>query len=193
MNGKDKILSRIMSDCDESVKAIEADAEKQRGEILAKAKLEADKVSAEIMAKAERKKTQLTASSKSRAELEIRNALLKKRREEIDKTVDMILNYLTGLDDNGYFEFIYKIASTLSGMSGTVYLNEKDLARLPDDFSGRLAASGLNADVSREPADITGGFILKCGDVEENMDFFAIISAKRDELEDYINRELFAE
>ena len=41
--------------------------------------------------------------------------------------------------------------------------------------------------------DISGGFVLKSGDIEENMDFAAIISARRDELEDLINRALFAQ
>ena len=47
--------------------------------------------------------------------------------------------------------------------------------------------------MSKAPADISGGFILKCGDIEENMDFEALISAKQDGIEDLINRELFSE
>ena len=39
--------------------------------------------------------------------------------------------------------------------------------------------------------DIESGFILKCGDIEENMDFSAILSEKRDAIEDFINQELF--
>ncbi len=63
---------------------------------------------------------------------------------------------------------------------------------MPENFTKRMAAAGVDASVSQTPADITGGFILKCGDVEENMEFAAIISAGRDEIEDLINRELFA-
>ena len=63
---------------------------------------------------------------------------------------------------------------------------------MPKNFTERMEAAGVDASVSQTPADITGGFILKCGDVEENMEFAAIISAGRDEIEDLINRELFA-
>ena len=74
-----------------------------------------------------------------------------------------------------------------------VLLNQKDLGRRPDNFEKRLAAAGLDATVGAEPVDISGGFILKSGDIEENMEFSAIISSRRDEIEDLINKELFAQ
>ena len=74
-----------------------------------------------------------------------------------------------------------------------VFLNQKDLDRKPENFEKRLAAAGLDATVSDSPAKISGGFILKSGDVEENMEFSAIISSRRDEIEDLINKELFAQ
>ena len=120
-------------------------------------------------------------------------SLLKRRRIEIDKTVEGLEQYLLGLDDNEYFEAIYRLAAQLKGKSGAVLLNKKDLGRKPENFEKRLEAAGLEATVSPEPADISGGFILKNGDIEENMEFSAIISAKRDEIEDLINRELFAQ
>ncbi|MBQ1437864.1 MAG: hypothetical protein IIZ07_08035 [Ruminococcus sp.] len=72
-------------------------------------------------------------------------------------------------------------------------MNQRDLDRMPLDFILQLAKNGLIALVSKTPVDIAGGFILKSGDIEENMDFSALIAAKRDEIEDKINRELFAE
>ena len=193
MNGSDRILSRIKSDCDESVMAIEAHAREERDRIIAEAQLQADKSAAEIAEKAKQKRAQTEASTQSRAQLEKRNALLKRRRIEIDKTVEGLEQYLLGLDDNEYFEAIYRLAAQLKGKSGAVLLNKKDLGRKPENFEKRLEAAGLEATVSPEPADISGGFILKSGDIEENMEFSAIISAKRDEIEDLINRELFAQ
>lgn len=193
MNGGDKILNRIKSDCDESIKAIEAKSKAECDKILADAKVQADKAAEEILNKASAKLAQINASFKSRAELEYRNILLKKRRAEIDATVEMLGEYLLGLDDGEYFEVIYAFAKKLSGKSGTIFLNSKDLGRLPDDFEYRLKEAGLDAKLSDKPADICGGFILKYGDIEENTDIAAVIEANRDRLEDIINRELFAE
>ncbi len=192
MNGSERILSRIKSDCDESVRAIERHAQAERGRIIAGAQHDADKSAAEIAEKTAQLSARAKTSAQSRAQLEKRNALLKQRRIEIDKTVSGLEEYLLNQKDYDYFESIFRLAATLGGKSGVVFLNKKDLARKPNNFEKRLKAAGLDATVSSAPADISGGFILKCGDVEENMEFSAIINSRRDEIEDLINKELFA-
>lgn len=192
MNGSERILSRIRTDCDESVRKIETHAQHEHDRIIADAQHRADTQAAAVAEKTAQKRAQLETSSQSRAQLARRNALLKQRRKEIDTTVEELEAYLLGLGDNEYFEAIYRLAAKLRGKSGELILSKKDLKRLPENFTKRMAAAGVDASVSQTPADITGGFILKCGDVEENMEFAAIISSKRDEIEDLINRELFA-
>ena len=193
MNGSDRILSRIKSDSDASVRAIEEQARQERDRIIADAQHQADKQAAEIAEQTAQKRARMQASAQSRAQLETRNALLKRRRCEINKTVDALESYLLGLDDCEYFEALYRLAAQLKGKKGEVFLNQKDLNRKPENFEKRLAAAGLDATVSDTPAKISGGFILKSGDVEENMEFSAIISSKRDEIEDLINKDLFAQ
>ena len=192
MNGSERILSRIRTDCDESVRKIETHAQHEHDRIIADAQHRADTQAAAVAEKTAQKRAQLETSSQSRAQLARRNALLKQRRKEIDTTVEELEAYLLGLGDNEYFEALYRLAAKLRGKSGEIFLNKKDLTRLPKNFTERMEAAGVDASVSQTPADITGGFILKCGDVEENMEFAAIISSKRDEIEDLINRELFA-
>ena len=192
MNGSERILSRIRTDCDESVRKIETHAQHEHDRIIADAQHRADTQAAAVAEKTAQKRAQLETSSQSRAQLARRNALLKQRRKEIDTTVEELEAYLLGLGDNEYFEALYRLAAKLRGKSGELFLSKKDLKRLPENFTKRMAAAGVDASVSQTPADITGGFILKCGDVEENMEFAAIISAGGDEIEDLINRELFA-
>ena len=192
MNGSERILSRIRTDCDESVRKIETHAQHEHDRIIADAQHRADTQAAAVAEKTAQKRAQLETSSQSRAQLARRNALLKQRRKEIDTTVEELEAYLLGLGDNEYFEALYRLAAKLRGKSGELFLSKKDLKRLPENFTKRMAAAGVDASVSQTPADITGGFILKSGDVEENMEFAAIISSKRDEIEDLINRELFA-
>lgn len=191
MSSGDKILNRISLDCDEKISKINAETDEKCAQIMAQAKLDADKISAEIADRAQSKVKQMQAASKSRCDLETRNAFLKRRREEIDKTYSEILNKMKNLPDEDYFELIYTFAKKLNGMSGVVLLNEKDMNRLPKDFLARLEECGVKAELSKMPCDIESGFILKCGDIEENMDFSAILSEKRDAIEDFINQELF--
>lgn len=191
MSSGDKILNRISLDCDERISQIGAETDEKCAQIMAQAKLDADKISAEIADRAQSKVKQMQAASKSRCDLETRNAFLKRRREEIDKTYSEILNKMKNLPDEDYFELIYTFAKKLNGMSGVVLLNKKDMNRLPKDFLARLEECGVKAELSKMPCDIESGFILKCGDIEENMDFSAILSEKRDAIEDFINQELF--
>lgn len=191
MSSGDKILNRISLDCDERISQIGAETDEKCAQIMAQAKLDADKISAEIADRAQSKVKQMQAASKSRCDLETRNAFLKRRREEIDKTYSEILNKMKNLPDEDYFELIYTFAKKLSGMSGVVLLNENDINRLPKDFLARIEECGVKAELSKTPCDIGSGFILKCGDIEENMDFSAILSEKRDAIEDFINQELF--
>ena len=193
MNGGEKILDRIKSDCDDNIREIEAKSTETCSQIISEGKTQAEKISADIAKKADAKVIQINAMSKSRAELETRNALLKRRRKEIDITLGKLLEHLVNLGDKEYFDIIYRLASKLEGKKGEIFLNAKDISRLPADFEQKLKANGLDAVVSKTPADISGGFILKCGDIEENMDFEALISAKQDGIEDLINRELFSE
>ncbi len=192
MSGKEKLLDRIKSDSDANIKAIEDKAQAEYDRIINSAKQQIELNNKENNEQTLKKIAQINAGTKSKVELEIRNAILKKRREEIDLTIDMIKDYLLNLGDNEYFEAIYKLASKLSGENGTVFLNEKDLKRVPSDFESRLKSSGLDANLSREAVDIDGGFILKSGNIEENMSYEAVFRSNRDMLEDLISQELFA-
>lgn len=191
MNGGEKIINRIKSDCDENVKAIELEAQAEYDKIIDEAKNQIEKNKKLNTEQAEKKLKQIKAAAKSKAELEIRNALLKKRREEIDNTLKMIHERMLNMEHSEYFNAIYSLAKQLKGSEGEIFLNQKDLNRLPLDFESKLKESGINVTVSDKPVDIDGGFILKNGDIEENMAFSAIIASRRDELEDLINRELF--
>ena len=191
MNGGETIINRIKADGEQSVAAIRSDADRANAAVLAEAQKQALARKEELAAETDAKVAQIRTASKSRAELAARTALLRRRRAEIDKTAAALLDYLTGLGDNDYFNALYRLAAKLKGKSGELMLNQRDMQRLPGDFEAKLREAGLDARVSQSTADIPGGFILKSGDIEENMDFSALLNARRDEIEDLINRGLF--
>ena len=142
------------------------------------------------------KKAELTdrlkKSNQSRIELEKRSTVLKTKREEIEKAVRKISDSMKNLNDEAYFRLIYRLASTLGKKEGVILLNTRDLKRVPKDFLSEMAKSGITATLSNVPDDrIDSGFVLKNGDIEDNMSFDAIIAEKREAIEDVINRELF--
>ena len=191
MSGE-KILSSIREESEKNIASMKKDSEKKCREILDKA----DKAVKEIKSENDRKLKEQSAVQRSAydrsVELLKRNTLLETRREEIDKTVDSVYSYMLSLNDREYFELIYKLAATLGKKSGVLFLNSKDMKRLPDNFVKRMNECGIDASLSDTPDDsINSGFILKNGDIEENMSFSSIIADKREEIEDIISRELF--
>ncbi len=192
MSSGEKILSVIRADSEETIAEIKKQSEEIRQAILSKA----DEKAKEIAQTAQIKKAELTdrlkKSNQSRIELEKRSMVLKTKREEIEKAVRKISDSMKNLNDEAYFRLIYRLASTLGKKEGVILLNTRDLKRVPKDFLPEMAKSGITATLSNVPDDrIDSGFVLKNGDIQDNMSFDAIIAEKREAIEDVINRELF--
>ena len=66
-----------------------------------------------------------------------------------------------------------------------------DLSKKAQELVDVAKEKGGSLEVDSDPADITDGFILKYGDIEENCTFDAIFDSKRDELRDLVNKNLF--
>ncbi len=194
MNSSERILSSIREESERRIAAVNEDAEKYYSDIIQEAKKKAEEIRSSAEHKVQLQSEKLVKAHKSRAELERRNALLRARRTEIEKALEASRQYMLDLPDGEYFDLILKLASKLSGRTGTVYFNSKDISRLPKDLGSRFRSAGLDAVISKDPDEtIDGGFILKSGDIEENMSFSSVINEKREQLEDMIGRELFRE
>ncbi len=192
MSSGEKILSSIKEDSQRTVAEIQEESRANCDRILSKAQ---ERV-LEIKNNTEKKKAEqtekLSKSGRSRIELEKRNMLLRTRRDEINRAVENVLSYMESLKDEEYFDLICRLAATLKGKKGVVFLCEKDIRRAPKDLEQRLRAAGLDADLSKNPdPTIRSGFILKNGDIEDNMSFSSVISERREAVEDLINQELF--
>lgn len=191
MAGSEKLLECINADGTQRVNEILAQAKVKAESIKEQSKKDALKEAAKIEKEADAKAAKMKKSALSGAELTVRNSVLLQKRKEIDKTIGAVVDYLVALEKNKYFEVIYNIAASMKGSKGIIMLNAKDLRRLPDDFFKRLKKAGVEAVVADEPVNICGGFILKCGEIELSADFEALAAEKRDELEDFINSQLF--
>lgn len=192
MSSGEKILSSIKKESEERVAAITEDADRVYNEEMEKAEKQAEEIRHSGEHKVQLQSERLLKAYKSRAELERRNALLKTKRELIEKAFNHIHEHMLGLKDKEYFQLVAELASSLGEIKGTVYFNSRDLKRLPRDFEKTLCKDKIDMEISKTPDDgIDGGFILRSGDIEENMTFSAVLSDRREEIEDMISRELF--
>ena len=192
MSSADKITASIRQESDERIAAINADAEKTYKEMIEAAEKKAQDIRHAGEHKIQLQSDKLLASYKSREELERRNLILKTKRDEIAKAVEHIYKHMLSLDDKKYFDLVLKLAGTLGGGCGTVYFNSRDLKRLPSNIKESFSQKKLDVKISETADDsIDSGFILKNGDIEENMSFSSVLAEKRELIEDIIGRELF--
>jgi len=191
MANDNKLLSFIIEDGKAQAEKILADAEAKRDEIIENASLQAENNAKEIELAASKKAQGLKNIASSNASLVSRNTVLKAKREEIDKTIDGMREYILSLEDGKYFDLLYRMARSVSVDGGEILLNKSDLNRLPSDFEKMMEKSGVKAAVSKNPVDIAGGFILKNGSIEINCSVDAVIEDRRNDIEDYINESIF--
>lgn len=192
MSSGDKILRVIREDSEAAVAEIRSASEKNCDEIVRKGKAKADEIRKAGEKKKEEQTLRLEKTCQSRVELEKRNAVLKAKRDEINKAVTAAEQYMASLDTAEYFALLYRFAATLRNKTGVIFLNAADLKRVPADFEQQFLKAGVKGKLSKEPDNtIKNGFILKNGDIEDNMSFAAVIADKREAIEDLINRELF--
>ena len=190
MTAVEKITESILCEAKAEAEAIISEAKAEAESILDKAKAESNALEQELKNATDKKAENTVESQKSAAALLIRNAVLLKKREEIDKTLDELLKYFLSLEADKYFDVLLKLAEKRVGEDGVMLLNSSDLNCAPESFKARLKE--LKISLSEQPLDtISGGFVLKFGDIEENADFKALIAENSELLTDIIGRELF--
>ena len=112
MSSGEKIISEIKKECDEKIAVINAETEKSCSEILENAKKKAKEITENARFLVEEQSAKLLKAHQSKSDLEKRNMLLKARRQEIDKAVSHVLDYMVNLPDTVYFELVYSLART---------------------------------------------------------------------------------
>ena len=216
MNSSEKITGRIIavaqSEADEILRAAQKEADAITKEY--------EKKAAEIAANEESERTLDAESIRSHtvasAQKTKRNLLLEAKNAKIDEAFEKARLKLIRLPDKDYEKMLsVMLVSTvkkqiesekLSLVQDTdgefvicreysVILSDTDKKRVsPDmikDASKLTLAEGKELTLSNESADIDGGFILRCGDIEINCSIGLILSQMRDTLEGDVYRILF--
>ena len=128
--------------------------------------------------------------AKSSAEVDIKRAVLRKKQELITKIIEDGRKKLLESNDAEYFGFMEKLLrNNVADSCGEIILSQKDKSRITDDFEKAVEDLGLK--ISESTRDIDGGFILVCGDIEENCSVSALFEQKYDRLSDEVNSFLF--
>lgn len=197
MNGLDKMIAQILDDADKEAKEILAAAKQEADSIRAEAEESVKKLTGEKAEQARQMEAGHMERVKSSAELKKRQAILLAKQQVISGMLERVHTALLQQEDGEYFAMLGRMAEQFAtDKEGAIYLSEKDLNRLPEDFEAVLgnaaAAKGGSLKLVKEPKAIDGGFILVYGGMEENCSFKSLLASRRDELSDKIHALLFS-
>lgn len=189
MTSAEKILASIIEEAEKKASEIIKDAERTVAEITEDAAIQSEKAAAEIKLATEKRLKVINSTGDSAAALILRDETLKIKREIIDDVLNQALIKLEQLDTPKYFEFLTQKAANSGLKSGEMLLSAKDLERDVTVLEEKISKYGFT--LSRTPADIKNGFILKSGDIEINASFDALFRESSSELVDAVNKILF--
>ena len=196
-----------MAGIDNITKEILQEAQERAGQLIAEAQKKADaaqdeaKKAAEETLKKAGEKAELDAANyadriTSQIGLRKRQAALSAKQGIIDQVIDTARKQLSEQDAAPYFEMIIKLVTSHIGKgAGELFFGSRDLGRLPKAFAETVSAiakaKGGELKISDKAADISDGFILKYGGIEENCTLDALFAEKRDSLLDKVNKVLW--
>ena len=211
MNGIENIIARIEKDTQNEVNEIIARAEAEAAAISAKYSEIANAETQAILEKGKKNADDRTLRLQGVAGLDARKMLLRTKQEMIDLAFCEAETRLTALSGDDYVETLARLAASatqtgseeiiLSASDREKYgkdvvsrtnslLNEDEgIARLITAAGKKLRGEGVR--LSDEVREISGGLILKNGDLEVDASFKTIVNQMRASLEGDVAKILF--
>ncbi|MCI2049440.1 MAG: V-type ATP synthase subunit E [Lachnospiraceae bacterium] len=193
--GIDKILEDIRTEADETAADIMTAAGTKADAIRRDGEEAAQKAADAIAAENAKKIAGMKARSASSLTLRKRQRILEAKQKLIAETMEAVLKQVDEMPDDRYFSVLAAMAARAAHSGqGTIAFGRRDLSRLPEDFAVHLAEklpAGAVLKTAQDPADIRSGFVLSYDGIEENCSFEALLSERREELQDLVAGILF--
>ncbi len=197
MTGLEKIIDQIQQEAQATSAEILANADAKCNSILESAQAECDQIRTAGEQDAKGLRADLLARGESGAQLQRKNRILAAKQEMIQDVIQKAQKKLLNMQSVDYFVMLGKMAKKYAQQGdGRMYLSSTDLSRVPVYFPKKLseiaAEKGGTLVLADEPREISGGFVLAYGGIEENCSFEALFEAKKEQLQDIVRAKLFS-
>ena len=196
MDGLNKLINQIQDDASKSCNEIISRAKSEEKEILASAEKESLRIKKESDERIALMKKASSDQIKSSSDLKKRQTILAAKQEIIADILDKAYKAILNMKDDEYFAFLEKVLKKhVQQKEGELLLSDSDLKRCPDTFKDKVKSlakeKGGKLEVSKNTAEIDGGFILVYGGIEENCTISALFRENHDLLSDKVSAHLF--
>lgn len=201
MNGIEKITARLSADCDAELAVLRADTEKKCAELKAAGDKAAQEEYWRLVRSGVKDCEQRMSYLGRTAQMEARKSVLALKQELVSEAFDRARVMLAGLPEEQYVAFLARKAAE-AAVTGQeeLYFSADDLSRgvgkkVAAAANRLLPGRGLDGMLSaaREPREISGGFMLKQGDIEVNCTVELLTEQLRSELAAQVAELLFGD
>lgn len=199
MAGMDDIKLKIIADAKQQAEDIINEARGQAAAIEGAAKAETEKKKQAMLEEARRKAEEEYNRIVASGKMELRKEVLADKRQMMNEPFKRAMEHITNLPGPEYTKLLSGlIVSLIKTGREEIILSKKDRERVGRDFaadinrqvSSRIA--GSNVILSDEIREMTGGFILRSGNVEINYSFEDVLNAVKEDMELDIVKMLFS-
>lgn len=198
MNGIEKITAKIYEEAEADCAAVRAESDKLCAEIRAENDKRAQEEYWRIVREGVKDTEQRVQRLGRTAALEAKKSVLSMKQDAVSKAFEEAQKLIAGLPEGDYVAFLAREAAGAS-ITGEeeVILSEADKAKLGAKAVKKanelLAAEGKTAflSLSDETREMSGGLILKQGDIEVNCTVDTLLSLSRGELAARVAEVLF--
>ncbi len=185
MGNEQKIIEKIIADAETEKAKILGEAETQANKVIKKAE-ELAKKEMEASSKLAKIEAEKAASKEiSGAVMEAKKRVLTAKQQCMEATITKAKEKLLSLSGKDYEKTILAMLAKAEKGEEIIF-SKKDRDVLADV----VAAKGFQ--VSKETREISGGFIVKKGEIEYNYSFEAIMAVEKEEIEQIAAEILFA-
>ena len=198
MNGIEKITARIRADAEAECAAIRAESEARCAEIRAENERLAQEQYWKLVREGVKDTEQRVQRMGRTARLEARKGVLTMKQESVSKAFDRAKEKIAELPEKDYVAFLAREAAeaAVTGQEEAI-LSKKDRAavgakvvKAANELLAKKGADGVLT-LSDDTREMTGGLILKQGDIEVNCTVDTLLELSRGELAARVAEVLF--
>ena len=199
MNGIERISNRLVADAEAEIAALNAETKARCDEITAEYQRKAqEEYQSRLSEGAKTAETRLQRLG-SAAEMEAKKSILAFKQEMVAKAFDDAAEKLANLPEDRYVQFLASQATAAAATGKeTLIFNARDKAAVGDKVAAAANAAlekqgipgGLT--VSDETRPISGGVIVRQGNIEVNCAVETLVSLRRSELASQVAEILFS-
>lgn len=198
MKGIEKITARIAADAEAENAAVRGESAQRIAEIRAEYEKKAQEEYESIVREGMKENEQRASRIDRTAQLESKRSVLAMKQEMVSEAFELAKKKIAEMPEAEYVEFLVRqIVQAASTGSEELVLNEKDKAKVGAKTvtaaNTALTAKGLagTLTLAAETRPMTGGFILKQGDIEVNCTVDTVLELSRGELAAQVAEVLF--